>query len=147
MIIVIILYKNFIFKYKKSTLIIILISMDSKKDKILIDFFNKIGVVCEKIEEIEGTQIERNMLLNDERYKKAREHIPELRTIFSTTTLTSLQNPAEQNQKWPLINLTRQILKSCNYNLYPKRICDGYSKDGKKLYKRLYIIEKFITLT
>jgi hypothetical protein len=120
--------------------------MDSKKDKILIDFFNNIGIVCEKIEELEGTHIERNMLLNDERYKKAREHIPELRIIFSTTTMTSLQNPAEQNQKWPLINLTRQILKSCNYNLYPKRICDGYSKDGKKLYKRLYIIEKFITL-
>ena len=39
--------------------------MDSKKDKILIDFFNKIGIVCEKIEELEGTQIERNMLLND----------------------------------------------------------------------------------
>jgi len=117
-----------------------------KRDEILIDFFNKIGISCEKIEEVEGTQIERDMLLSDERYKIAKELIPGLRTIFSTTTLTSLQKPAEKNQRWPLINLTRQILKSCNYNLYPKRVCNGYDKTGKKLYKRLYIIEKFITL-
>jgi hypothetical protein len=86
------------------------------------------------------------ILLDDEKYKNAKDHIPDLRTIFSTSFLTSLQSPAEKNQKWPLINLIRQILKSCNYNFIPKRLCDGYSKDGKKKYKRIFLIEKFTPL-
>jgi hypothetical protein len=56
--------------------------------------------------------------------------------------LTSLQSTAEENQKWPLLNLVRQILKSCNFSMTPKRISNGYTKDGKKIYKRMFKIEK-----
>jgi hypothetical protein len=33
-------------------------------------------------------------------------------------------------------------LRSCNYKLTPKRVSDGYTVDGKKKYKRMFIIEK-----
>ena len=52
------------------------------------------------------------------------------------------QKNAEKNQKWPLINLIRQILKQYNYELKPKRHADGYTKDGQKKYKRLFEIKR-----
>jgi hypothetical protein len=49
-----------------------------------------------------------------------------------------------QNQKWPLINIVRQILSSIGYKLVPIRKANGYSKDNQKLYKRLFKIQKLI---
>ena len=56
--------------------------------------------------------------------------------------MTSLQTNAASSQKWPLLNLVRQILRSSGYQVTPKRLCDGYTKDGKKKYKRIFIINK-----
>ena len=47
-------------------------------------------------------------------------------------------------QRWPLINLIRQILRKYNYQLVPKRVCDGYTKDGIKKYKRFFEVKKII---
>ena len=52
------------------------------------------------------------------------------------------QTTAETAQRWPLLNLIRQVLRSSNFKLTPKRVADGYTLDGKKKYKRLFIIEK-----
>ena len=70
------------------------------------------------------------------------ENIPELKKLFSSSYLTSLQSSATKTQKWPLINLIRQILRSSGYNLTPKRLCDGYTSGGVKKYRRIFIIEK-----
>jgi hypothetical protein len=56
--------------------------------------------------------------------------------------MTSLQQNAEKNQKWPLINIVRQILNKYNYKMIPIRKCDGYTLDGIKKYKRFFQIEK-----
>ena len=65
-----------------------------------------------------------------------------LKKIFNSSYLTALQSTAENNQKCPLLNLIRQILKSIHYKMTPKRISAGYTKDGKKIFKRMFIIEK-----
>ena len=62
--------------------------------------------------------------------------------IFCSSKLTCLQETAEAQQKWPLLNLVRQVLKACSYKLDPIRKSDGYTKDGKKKYKRYFIIKK-----
>mgnify|MGYP001478297385 CR=1 FL=1 len=36
----------------------------------------------------------------------------------------------------------RQVLLSSGYNLKPKRLSDGYTKDGKKKYKRFFLIKE-----
>ena len=59
----------------------------------------------------------------------------------STSNMTALQQTATKNQKWPLLNLVRQVLKGLNYNLIPIRKSDGYDEDGKKKYKRFFVIE------
>jgi hypothetical protein len=84
----------------------------------------------------------RELFMNREIYKDLKLNIPDLKSLFSSSYLTSLQEPAEKKQKWPLLNLLRQVLRSCNFKLTPKRISDGYSIDGKKKYKRMFIIEK-----
>ena len=114
----------------------------SSKEKVIVDFLNKAGIQCEKFDDLDGLQIPREVLLNMSNYEKAKENIPELKKLFSSSYLTSLQSSATKIQKWPLINIIRQILRSSLYNLTPKRLCDGYTPGGVKKYKRIFIIEK-----
>ena len=55
--------------------------------------------------------------------------------------MTSLQKTAKDDQRWPLLNLVRQVLRVKKYNMKPIRRADGYSIDGKKKYKRYFQIE------
>ena len=114
----------------------------SERDKQIILFLNTAGVACSDLTYLEGMQIPREVLLSEDRYKAVQETIPMLKTMFSSSYLTSLQSPAADTQKWPLLNLVRQILKSYGFLLTPKRLCDGYTKDKKKKYKRTFVIEK-----
>lgn len=114
-----------------------------KESDIIMQFLSTCGVViCDNINEIDGTQIPREMLLCEKRYETAKQLIPDLRNILSSSYMTSLQSNAEKNQAWPLINLVRQVLKIYNYKMKPIRMSNGYTKDGKKKYKRAYVIEK-----
>ena len=114
---------------------------ESSHEKIVVEFLTKCGLVCSQMSDMDGAQIPRELLLRDETYDKVKEDIPLLKTLFSSSYHTSLQSSAEETQKWPLLNLVRQILKSCNKRLTPKRLSDGYTKDGKKKYRRVFIIE------
>jgi len=116
--------------------------MDEEKIKFLIDFLNKGNIPCNNLNDLNGMLIPRELFMSGEIYKLLKEKIPELKTLFSSSYLTSLQTPAEKKQKWPLLNLIRQVLRSCNYKLTPKRLSDGYTIDGKKKYKRIFIVEK-----
>ena len=109
-------------------------------------FLNKCNIMINTYDDLNGMLIPREIFLDKEIYKSIKEDIAILKQIFASSSLTALQSTAEENQKWPLLNLVRQILKSCNYKMTPKRISDGYTKDGKKIYKRMFIIE-YITQT
>lgn len=91
---------------------------------------------------LNGLLIPREILLDDAMYDKIKMNIPLLKQFFSSSTMTSLQSDADTHQKWPLLNLIRQLLRAYNYKLVPKRICDGRTNDGKKKYKRMFIVEK-----
>ena len=109
----------------------------------LLEILEKLNIKC-SYEELEGYMIERKLLVNNELYKKLYEEIPKIKNILSSSKYNSVHSVAEEKQKWPLINLLRQLLKQYNFTLTPKRISDGYDKDGKKKYKRLFIINKKI---
>jgi hypothetical protein len=61
---------------------------------------------------------------------------------LSSSTLTSLQCTALTKQKWPLLNLIRQVLKIHGFKMSPVRKANGYNKQGKKLFLRFFIIER-----
>ena len=107
----------------------------------LLEILQKLNINC-SYEELDGLIIERTILLNNELYKKLYEEIPKIKTILSSSKYNSVHSVAEEKQKWPLINLLRQLLKQYNFTLIPNRISEGYSQDGKKKYKRLFIINK-----
>ena len=105
-------------------------------------FLNKCKIVMNTYKDLDGMLIPREILLDKTNYINVKEDIAILKQIFASSSLTALQSTAEDNQKWPLLNLVRQILRSCNYKMTPKRISAGYTKDGKKIYKRMFIIEQ-----
>ena len=116
-------------------------------NELLIDFLNKSGVICDNIEHLDGYQISRETLLDKTKYTAIKDFIPELKHCFSSSYMTSLQAPAEENQRWPLLNIVRQVLRSCYYRLQPRRISHGYTPCGKKKYRRIFEIQKLKNLS
>ena len=114
----------------------------NKHEKLIYNFLHKCNFVFDKIEQLDGMMIPREMLLCQKKYNDLSMNILELKKMFSSSMLTSLQTNAPKKQKWPLLNLVRQILKSNNYNMEPIRKSNGYTKEGKKKYLRFFIIKK-----
>ena len=90
----------------------------------------------------DGLTIPRDMLLSKEKYEALKPHILELKKIFSSKCMTSMHACAEHNQKWPYLNLVRQVLKRMGYNIEPERRCAGRDGDGKKLFERFFRLHK-----
>jgi len=112
-------------------------------DKQVINFLKKCKIQFDVENQLDGQLIPRDILLSKEVYNEVKEEIVEFKKKFSSSSLTSLQKTAESGQKWPLLNLVRQVLKTCNYQMKPIRRSDGYKKDGKKKYKRFFLIGKY----
>lgn len=93
-------------------------------------------------ENLDGLKINRNIFLDSQIYNESIEIIKKIKKHLSSSTLTSLQTNASQKQKWPLLNLIRQILKIHNFKMTPIRKANGYSKTGKKIFLRYFLIEK-----
>lgn len=111
-------------------------------EDVIIKFLNECHIIFEEFNQLNGVLVPRDIFLSHNTYENVKEQIPALKKIFCSSSMTSLQSKAEESQKWPLLNLVRQILKSCNHKMSPIRKSDGYSLEGKKKYKRYFLIEK-----
>jgi len=112
--------------------------MDDESKSIL----KELGFEFDKLCELDQTIIEREKFLSDTNYENIKILIPKLKRNFSSSFMTSLQKNAEKSQKWPLLNLVRQILSVYSYKMIPIRKSDGYTNEGIKKYKRYFRIEK-----
>ena len=86
-----------------------------------------------------GLQLDRDVLLCSHRYEQAKALIPEFRLCLSSSRLTSLQATAGR-QRWPLLNLVRQVLTAAGFKLLPRRRSAGYGPGRKKLYSRGFLV-------
>lgn len=116
--------------------------MDATTIEQIKNFLNKCNIHFDNFEQLDGLLVPRETFLSTETYKNVEKELEQLKTIFSSSYMTSLQTNATKQQKWPLLNLVRQILKNTNYRMTPIRKSDGYTKDGIKKFKRLFKIEK-----
>jgi hypothetical protein len=107
--------------------------------------FKNIGLEINDFYELNGLTISREILLSDDKYDKIKYIIHDLKKKFSSSLMTSLQKNAEKSQKWPLLNLVRQILHVYGYYMEPIRKADGYTLEGVKKYKRYFLIHKEIS--
>ena len=109
----------------------------------VLEILTIVGIDFEKLnDDSDQLIIYRDTLIDPDKYKVAREKVGELKKFFSSSFLTSLQENAQKKQKWPLLNLVRQLLKVNMYEMKPIRKSDGYTKDGKKKYIRFFLIQK-----
>ena len=109
----------------------------------VIYILNACNIPCNSMADLDGMLLDKETCINTEKYSHLKTvEFPLLKKHFSSSYLTALQETALNKQKWPLLNLIRQLLRSCNYKLTPKRIADGYTLTGEKKYKRMFIIEK-----
>lgn len=107
--------------------------------------FKTVGLEINSFEELNGMMISRETLLSHDKYDEIKDFIPELKKNYSSSFMTSLQKNADKSQKWPLINLVRQILHVYGYNMIPIRKSNGYTLEGIKKFKRyFYIVNKKI---
>ena len=95
----------------------------------------------------DGIIIPRDMLLSSEKYEQLKPSIVRLKKIFSSKCMTSMHASAECNQKWPCLNLVRQVLKRMGYDIQPERRCAGRDQDGKKLFERFFKVNKIEKFT
>lgn len=108
----------------------------------IIQVLIEIGIAVEKLNETNGLIIERDQLLCDKRYEEVKKLIPKLKQTYSSSFLTSLQKNADKTQKWPLLNLVRQMFSIHGYKMEPIRKSNGYTLDGVKKYKRFFLIQE-----
>ena len=108
----------------------------------IIYVLSEIGIKIEKLEDAKGLFIEREQLLCDKKYEEVKKLIPKLKQTYSSSFLTGLQKDADKTQKWPLINLIRQMFSIHGYKMEPVRKSNGYTLDGKKKYKRFFFIRE-----
>ena len=109
----------------------------------VVEILNIVGIDFQKLNDnSDQLIIYRDTLIDPEKYKVVKEKIDDLKKFFSSSFLTSLQENAQKKQKWPLLNLVRQLLKVNMYEMKPIRKSDGYTKDGKKKYIRFFLIQK-----
>ena len=101
-----------------------------------------LGEIHVQPDQMDGTMIDRELLLNVTLYEELKPKIRELKKVFSSSYMTSLQESANVSQKWPLLNLVRQILHLYKYKMKPVRKSDGYTSDGAKKFKRFFLIER-----
>lgn len=105
-------------------------------------FLNKCSIVFNDFSQLDGMEIPRDILLNPKTYELVQDDLQEMKKIYSSGALTCLQKNAQSKQKWPLLNLVRQILKCNSYEMHPIRKSNGYTPEGKKKYLRFFIIKK-----
>jgi len=104
--------------------------------------FRHCGIVIDDKSYIKEQIIERDILLSKQVYQIVKPYIPKIKQQLSSSSLSCLQINAQSIQQWPLLNLVRQLLRVYKYTLIPIRKSNGYGKNGKKKYKRSFLIKK-----
>ena len=66
----------------------------NKQEELIFNFLHKCNFVFDKIEHLDGMLIPREMLLNEKKYLDMSQNILELKKLFSSSMLTSLQTNA-----------------------------------------------------
>ena len=108
----------------------------------VLSFLKTAGLtVDDTITSLSGQIIPRDVLVSVDKYEECRPKLAILKEWLSSSRLSCLQSTAEDNQKWPLLNAVRQLLRRQGFKMTPFRMSDGYTKDGKKKLRRFFIVE------
>ena len=118
--------------------------LETQKLSILKDLFTIIHIHINTIEDLLNIEIDRMVLLEDPFYSYAMNYKEIIKKkynkIYSSNYYNFTHNNAITQQKFPSINLLRQILKSTHLKLSPYYKSFGYDNNKKKIVQRYFII-------
>ena len=94
-------------------------------------------------EDLNNITLSNSYLRSNEFNEKMVKMIPKLKKQYNSHKLTCLHKNSLEKQKFPTINMIRQILKCNNLKLHPYIVCNGYDKITKrKILERYFIIKE-----
>jgi hypothetical protein len=117
--------------------------MDNSNFEIIKDIFNIIEkpITCET--DLINMTLNQKYLRSEKFKEKIITMIPKLKQKYKSHKLTCLHNNSLYKQKFPTINMIRQILKCNNLKLEPYVVCNGYEKNtNHKICERFFLIKK-----
>ena len=113
--------------------------------RIIQEIFHILNISITNMSELSGIELDAEVLRNPQIIKQLNNLKPDLKKKYKSSKLTSLHQNNLEKQKFPAVNLIRQVLKCNNYKLHPVVYSNGYCKQtGQKLTKRKYNIIKMI---
>ena len=104
--------------------------------------FRQCGISFDDDAYIKEQIVERDVLLSKQVYQTLKPYIQKIKRQLSSSSLSCLQINAQSVQQWPLLNLVRQLLRVYKNMFVPVRKSNGYDRNGKKKYKRSFLIKK-----
>ena len=116
------------------------VSHDKEKFILLKEIFDTINYKINTYNDLNFVTLEQDYLKQKTVIHKLYNLIPKLKKKYDSHTLTCLHINSINKQKFPAVNMIRQILKKNNYKLTPYCVCRGYYADGKKRLERYYKI-------
>ena len=118
---------------------------DKRHIDLLIKLFKIIDLKISHIDDINGVEIERELLKDVDIISKYNSMIPELKGFYNSDMFSCLHKNSLNKQKNPGVCMLRQISKANNYKMIPKTYNMGYNKlNGKKIVKRTYLFTKVL---
>ena len=109
--------------------------------KEIVNILAVLGITIKTEQDLFGVLIHRDDLLRVDIEQRLAEFVDTLKEKYKSSMLNCLHKNRDDKQKFPAINLVRQILKCNGYKLKPLVFSKGYSKhNGKKLVERNFKI-------
>ena len=121
------------------------INNSKKKFELLVSLLKVINIDATERELLNGISLERDILLKEDVIKKYYNMIKRLKTKYTSDMLTCLHMNSVLKQKFPAINMLRQILKCNNFKLKPVVVTLGYC-NNIKMVKRYFKIEDMLSI-
>ena len=129
-------------KVKKETDIIMKNSgKNTKEEEVQKHFLSKICKIVGIHGHPHGKAIQFDILNDSQVIKELFELQEDLKNVFPSSKLTALHHNAVDKQKFPGVNIVRQIFKEMGFKLKPVNISEGYL-GKKKLLRREYHVIK-----
>ena len=113
------------------------------KEDLLIDLFQSLDLDfnVSNLDDLFSLTISQDKLKDKELINKLYEKIDDLKIFYNSNMLTCLHKNSLHKQKFPALNMLRQICKCNGLKLYPFTISRGYDKvSGRKIIDRYYKI-------
>jgi hypothetical protein len=117
------------------------------KFDLLKDIFSALEIKVDERTDISNIILRQDTLKSNTLITDLNNKVPNLKSYYNSSKLTCLHKNSLDKQKFPAVNMFRQILKCNSFKMEPYVISKGYDKfSGKKLVERYYRIRDIFSL-